>query len=108
MDRLHGPELTGKPRFWLAHAVHPRPHRDASLVCFDAFINDPTYLKYARVRFQPSRFLPERCDRYHHQQILILMSLSLIHELIQTYGLWMLFIGIMLECLGVPMPGETV
>jgi membrane protein DedA with SNARE-associated domain len=36
------------------------------------------------------------------------MSLSLIHELIQTYGLWILFIGIMLECLGVPMPGETV
>src|ERR1700674_4761628 len=30
------------------------------------------------------------------------------HELIQAYGLWILFIGIMLECLGIPMPGETV
>jgi len=36
------------------------------------------------------------------------MSLSLIHEMIQTYGLWILFTGIMLECLGVPMPGETI
>jgi membrane protein DedA with SNARE-associated domain len=32
----------------------------------------------------------------------------MIHELIQAYGLWILFIGIMLECLGIPMPGETV
>jgi membrane protein DedA with SNARE-associated domain len=32
----------------------------------------------------------------------------LIHDLIQAYGLWILFIGIMLESLGVPLPGETV
>ena len=33
---------------------------------------------------------------------------TFIDELIQTYGLWIVFIGIMLECLGVPFPGETV
>ena len=27
----------------------------------------------------------------------------MIHELIQAYGLCILFIGIMLECLGIPM-----
>ena len=36
------------------------------------------------------------------------MSPTVIHELIQTFGLWILFIGIMLECMGVPVPGETV
>jgi membrane protein DedA with SNARE-associated domain len=34
--------------------------------------------------------------------------MSLVLELIQTYGLWILFTGIMLKCLGIPMPGETV
>jgi membrane protein DedA with SNARE-associated domain len=33
---------------------------------------------------------------------------TFIDELIQAYGLWIVFIGIMLECLGVPFPGETV
>ena len=29
------------------------------------------------------------------------------HGLIQAYGLWVLFAVIMLECMGIPMPGET-
>ncbi len=29
------------------------------------------------------------------------------HDLIQTYGLWVLFTVVMLECMGIPMPGET-
>src|SRR3974390_3568381 len=29
------------------------------------------------------------------------------HNLIQTYGLWILFTVVMLECMGIPMPGET-
>lgn len=29
------------------------------------------------------------------------------HELIQAHGLWILFTVIMLECMGIPMPGET-
>jgi membrane protein DedA with SNARE-associated domain len=32
----------------------------------------------------------------------------MIQELIPFYGLWILFVGIMLECLGIPLPGETV
>ena len=29
------------------------------------------------------------------------------HDLVQTYGLWVLFTVVMLECVGIPMPGET-
>ena len=29
------------------------------------------------------------------------------HDLIQTYGLWVLFTIVLLECMGIPMPGET-
>ena len=36
------------------------------------------------------------------------MGATLIHDLIQAYGLWILFFGITLESLGVPLPGETV
>ena len=36
-----------------------------------------------------------------------LASLGWIDHLIQSYGLWALFIVVMLECLGIPMPGET-
>jgi membrane protein DedA with SNARE-associated domain len=35
-----------------------------------------------------------------------LSSLGWIEHLIQGYGLWVLFIVVMLECLGIPMPGE--
>jgi membrane protein DedA with SNARE-associated domain len=34
-------------------------------------------------------------------------SFSWVQQLIQAYGLWALFIVIMLECLGIPLPGET-
>lgn len=30
------------------------------------------------------------------------------HELIHVYGLWVLFIGVALVCMGVPVPGETL
>jgi membrane protein DedA with SNARE-associated domain len=33
---------------------------------------------------------------------------TFIDELVRNYGLWIVFIGVMLECLGVPFPGETV
>ncbi len=36
-----------------------------------------------------------------------LLSLAWVHDLIQAYGLWALFIVIMLESVGIPMPGET-
>lgn len=36
-----------------------------------------------------------------------IMSSVWVHDLIQTYGLWALFIVIMLESVGIPMPGET-
>src|SRR6202521_16934 len=35
------------------------------------------------------------------------VSPTLIEHLIQTYGLWALFTVVMLESMGVPMPGET-
>ena len=35
------------------------------------------------------------------------LSSAWVHELIQAYGLWALFLMIMLESLGIPMPGET-
>jgi hypothetical protein len=35
-------------------------------------------------------------------------SPNMTQELIRFYGLWILFVGIMLECLGLPLPGETV
>jgi membrane protein DedA with SNARE-associated domain len=33
--------------------------------------------------------------------------MSSVYELVKAYGLWVLFIGITLECLGIPLPGET-
>jgi membrane protein DedA with SNARE-associated domain len=36
-----------------------------------------------------------------------LFSLDLLHHLAQAYGLWVLFGVVLLECMGVPMPGET-
>jgi membrane protein DedA with SNARE-associated domain len=35
------------------------------------------------------------------------LSAAWMHDLIQTYGLWVLFTAVILESLGVPMPGET-
>src|ERR1700674_1757673 len=35
------------------------------------------------------------------------VSPTLIEHLIQTYGLWALFTVVMLESMGVPVPGET-
>jgi membrane protein DedA with SNARE-associated domain len=34
--------------------------------------------------------------------------MSSVYELVEAYGLWVLFIGITLECMGIPVPGETV
>ena len=34
--------------------------------------------------------------------------MSSVYELVNAYGLWVLFIGITLECMGIPVPGETV
>ena len=34
--------------------------------------------------------------------------MSLVYELVKAYGLWVLFIKITLECMGIPVPGETV
>ena len=31
-----------------------------------------------------------------------------VYELVNVYGLWVLFIGITLECIGIPVPGETM
>lgn len=39
--------------------------------------------------------------------MLDLLSPAWIQDLIQAYGLWMLFTVVMLESMGVPMPGET-
>ena len=36
-----------------------------------------------------------------------IVSPSWMHDLIQTYGLWVLFTIVMFECMGIPMPGET-
>lgn len=36
-----------------------------------------------------------------------LLTPSWIHDLIQAYGLWALFTVVTLECMGVPLPGET-
>src|ERR1700704_527117 len=35
------------------------------------------------------------------------VSPTWMHDLIQAYGLWVLFIVVTLESMGVPMPGET-
>ena len=35
------------------------------------------------------------------------LSTAWIQQLIQTYGLWVLFTAVMMESIGVPMPGET-
>jgi membrane protein DedA with SNARE-associated domain len=32
--------------------------------------------------------------------------MSSVYELVKAYGLWVLFIGITLECMGIPVPGE--
>ncbi len=34
--------------------------------------------------------------------------MSSVYELANAYGLWVLFIGITLECIGIPVPGETM
>jgi membrane protein DedA with SNARE-associated domain len=34
--------------------------------------------------------------------------MSSVYELLEAYGLWALFIAITLECMGIPLPGETV
>ena len=36
-----------------------------------------------------------------------LLSPATLHHLVHTYGLWVLFAVVMLESMGVPMPGET-
>jgi membrane protein DedA with SNARE-associated domain len=36
-----------------------------------------------------------------------LFSPDFLHHLIETYGLWVLFGVVLLECMGIPMPGET-
>lgn len=36
-----------------------------------------------------------------------ILSANWLQDLIQVYGLWILFIVVMLESMGVPMPGET-
>ncbi len=37
-----------------------------------------------------------------------LFSLEKIQEFAQTYGYWAVFVGILLENLGIPLPGETL
>jgi membrane protein DedA with SNARE-associated domain len=37
-----------------------------------------------------------------------LLSSAFLHDLVHTYGLWVLFFVVMGESMGVPMPGETV
>ncbi|MFM7368608.1 MAG: DedA family protein, partial [Sphaerospermopsis kisseleviana] len=37
-----------------------------------------------------------------------LFSLENIQEFAQSYGYWAIFLGILLENLGIPLPGETV
>jgi membrane protein DedA with SNARE-associated domain len=48
---------------------------------------------------------------FHHQHIVgpivDVLSPTWIHGLIQAYGLWVIFTLVMLESMGVPMPGET-
>jgi membrane protein DedA with SNARE-associated domain len=34
--------------------------------------------------------------------------MSSVYELVKAYGLWILFTGITLECMGIPVPGETL
>jgi membrane protein DedA with SNARE-associated domain len=36
-----------------------------------------------------------------------ILSPTWIQDLIQAYGLWVLFIAVMLESMGIPVPGET-
>jgi membrane protein DedA with SNARE-associated domain len=35
------------------------------------------------------------------------LSPNVMHDLIEAYGLWILFGVIMMECMGIPLPGET-
>ena len=35
------------------------------------------------------------------------LSSAGVHDLVQTYGLWLVFVLIMLESMGIPLPGET-
>jgi len=48
---------------------------------------------------------------FHHQHIIgpivDVLSPTWIHGLIQAYGLWVIFTLVMLESMGIPMPGET-
>lgn len=37
-----------------------------------------------------------------------LFSLEKIQEFAQSYGYWAVFVGILLENLGIPLPGETL
>lgn len=39
--------------------------------------------------------------------ILHFLSSAPVHDLVQTYGLWLVFVLIALESMGVPLPGET-
>ena len=34
--------------------------------------------------------------------------MSSVHELLKAYGLWALFLGITLQCSGIPLPSETM
>jgi membrane protein DedA with SNARE-associated domain len=37
-----------------------------------------------------------------------LISLETLEDLARTYGYWAVFLGIMLENLGIPLPGEAI
>jgi membrane protein DedA with SNARE-associated domain len=34
--------------------------------------------------------------------------MSSVYDLVNAYGLWVLFVGVALECIGIPVPGETM
>ena len=40
-------------------------------------------------------------------EMLNFLSGAAVHDLVQTYGLWLVFVLIMMESMGVPLPGET-
>ena len=52
------------------------------------------------------RLAPLAGQRYDHGACLVVDVVGL--WLVKAYGLWVLFIGITLECMGIPVPGETV
>jgi membrane protein DedA with SNARE-associated domain len=47
--------------------------------------------------------------RQHSVTTMVHVSLWMpsVHELLKAYGLWFLFLSITLECMGIPLPGET-